>query len=120
MAYTYPASTSQVTMMGALPTRGIPCGGRIQYDPTINVEKLSLSATGKIVMRALQVYGAYVGDYSGAISLYADNSPEAKAAWTTMGLGTNGFDDFMYTLRDTVDLANFRVLKLGTIHIKSP
>ena len=30
---------------------------------------------------ALQEYGAYVGDFSGSINLYADGSPEARAAW---------------------------------------
>ena len=32
--------------------------------------------TGKVIARALQEYGAYCSDYSGAINLYADGSPE--------------------------------------------
>lgn len=105
-----PASTAQATNgSGAEPNRGIPCGGRIQYDPDIDVESLPLSAAGKTIVRALQIYGAYVGDYSGAISLYADNSPEAQAYWRSID-----FDS--YELMDVIDLADFRVLELGAFH----
>src|SRR5512145_2652835 len=96
-----PASTAQATNgSGAEPNRGIPCGGRIQYDPNIDVEALTLSAAGKAIVRALQIYGAYVGDFSGAISLYADNSPEAQAYWKSIG-----FDS--YELQEVIDLADF-------------
>jgi hypothetical protein len=107
--YVPPASTAQAANgAGAQSDRGIPCGGRIQFDPTIDVETLSVSAAGKTILRALQVYGAYVGDYSGAISLYADNSPAARAYWTSIGFGS-------YEL-DGIDLALFRVLAIGTMY----
>jgi hypothetical protein len=70
---------------GAEPDRGIPCGGRIQYEPTIDVDSIDTSDAGKTILRALQIYGAYVGDYSGAISLYADNSPAAQAYYNSIG-----------------------------------
>ena len=35
------------------------------------------SPAWRTILRALQEYGAYVGDYSGALSLYAENSPAA-------------------------------------------
>jgi hypothetical protein len=79
--YTPPASTAQGTTNEALPDRGMPCGMRVQLDPTIDVEALDLAPAGKIIARALQEYGAYVADYGGAISLYADGSPEAVAYW---------------------------------------
>lgn len=105
-----PASTAQASNgSGAEPNRGIPCGGRIQYDPSVDVEALALSAAGKAIVRALQIYGAYVGDYSGAISLYADNAPEAQTYWKSID-----FDS--YELMDVIDLADFRVLELGTLH----
>jgi hypothetical protein len=105
-----PASTAQATNgVGAEPTRGIPCGGRIQYDPTIDVDAINVSSAGKTILRALQTYGAYVGDYSGAISLYADNSPEAQAYWNSIGFDT-------YELQGAIDLADFRVLEIGTMH----
>jgi hypothetical protein len=105
--YTQPASTAQVTVGQALPGRGIPCGGHVQLDPAIDVDALALSASGKIIAKALQEYGAYVGDYAGAIALYAEASPDALAAWNG-GLLHN--DELA-----TVDLLRLRVLKMGTL-----
>jgi hypothetical protein len=106
--YTPPASTAQAANGdGAQKDRGIPCGGRIQYNPSINLDTLKLTRTGRIIMQALQEYGAYVGDFSGAISLYADGSPDAQAYWKGGVLQT-------YELRDIIDLADFQVIKLGT------
>lgn len=104
-----PASTAQGSVGDAQPDRGVPCGGRLQYDPSIDVDGLEVSDAGKTILRALQVYGAYVGDYSGAINLYADNSPNAIEYWTSID-----FD--VYELLDAIDLADFRVLQIGTLH----
>jgi hypothetical protein len=108
--YTSPASTAQARIGDeAVSTRGIPCGGRVQLDPSLNLDRLGLSRSGKIVARALQEYGAYVGDYSGAISLYADNSPAARSAW-------NGGLLDSYELREKVALTSLRVLRLGPVY----
>jgi hypothetical protein len=107
--FTPPASTNSST--GA--EYGIPCGGRIQFDPSIDVTKLGLSPAGVTIMRALQQYGAYVGDYSGALSMYADNSPAARAYWNSGVLGT-------YELRDKIDLSKFRVIKYNTVYAWPP
>jgi hypothetical protein len=108
--YVSPASTAQAANgAGAQSDRGIPCGGRIQYDPSIDVDSLETSDAGKTILRALQIYGAYVGDYSGAISLYADNSPDARSYWDSIGFGT-------YELQDAIDLADFRVLEIGQMY----
>jgi hypothetical protein len=108
--YTPPASTAQGRVgEDSVSWRGIPCGGRIQLDPSIALETLGLSASGMAIARALQEYGAYVGDYSGAINLYAENSPEAQAIWASGVLDT-------YELMDVIDLAWFRVLRLGTLY----
>jgi hypothetical protein len=108
--YTPPASTAQAANgNGAQKDRGIPCGGHLQYDPSIDLDSRKLTATGRIIMQALQEYGAYVGDFSGAMSLYADGSPQAQAYWASGVLD-------MYELRDLIDLADFRVLKLGTLY----
>jgi len=61
-----------------------------------------------MILRALQEYGAYVGDFSGALSLYAENSAAAQAAWT-------GVLD-PYGLGDLLDLTLLRVLRLGTMY----
>jgi hypothetical protein len=60
-------------------------------------------------MQALQEYGAYVGDFSGAISLYGDGSADAQAIWNSGVLDT-------YELLDKIDLASFRVIKLGPLY----
>jgi len=108
--YRSPASTAQARIGDdAISTRGIPCGGRIQLDPTIDVTQLGLSPGGVAVARALQEYGAYVGDYSGAMSLYAENSSSALAEWNGGLLDT-------YELDGKIDLGSFRVLELGTLY----
>lgn len=103
--YTPPASTAQGTTDDARPNRGILCGARIQLDPALDVSKLGLSSTGVAIARALQKYGAFVGDYSGAISLYADSSPDAQAAYRA-GLLSN--DD-----AEAIPLDRFRLLAIG-------
>jgi hypothetical protein len=107
--FTPPASTN--SSIGA--DYGIPCGGRIQFDPSVDVTQLGLSPAGVTIMRALQQYGAYVGDYSGALSMYADNSPEARAYWNSGVLDT-------YELRDKIDLKKLRVIKSGTVYTWPP
>ena len=104
-----PASTN--SNVGA--DYGIPCGGRIQFDPSIDVTQLGLSPAGVTIMRALQQYGAYVGDYSGALSMYADNSPDARAYWSSGVLDT-------YELRDKIDMSKFRVIKYNTVDTWPP
>jgi hypothetical protein len=103
--YTSPASTAQGTFGDAIATRGIMCGGRIQLDPTLDLATLGLSASGLVIARALQEYGAFVGDYSGSVSLYADESPEAQAYWDSGALGND-------TARN-IPLDRFRVLQIG-------
>jgi hypothetical protein len=76
-----PASTAQATVPGTRNSSGIPMGGRIQLDPHWDVEHSALSASGRIVARALQDYGAYCGDYADGNVLFADNSPEALRRW---------------------------------------
>lgn len=106
--YTPPASTAQGTFGDAQPTRGIMCGGRMQLDPSLDLKTLGLSASGLVVARALQEYGALVGDYSGAVSLYADESPDARAYWDAGILGND--------TAEKIPLGRFRVLQLGTVY----
>jgi hypothetical protein len=106
--YMSPASTAQARIGDdSISSRGIPCGGRIQLDPALNLDSLGLSRAGRIVAEALQRYGAYVGDYSGAISLYAENSPAAQTHWKGV-LQT-------YEFADKLDLSRFRVLAFGRL-----
>jgi hypothetical protein len=103
--YTPPASTAQGTFADAQPNRGIPCGGRIQLDPGLDITKLGLSAAGVVIARALQEFGAFVGDYSGAMSLYVDSSTQAQDYWATGVLDNN--------TAGKIPLDRFRVLRLG-------
>jgi hypothetical protein len=104
--YTPPASTAQTRAAEAIKSRGIPCGGRVQLDPELDVESLPISDGAKVIARALQEYGAFVGDYSGSISLYADNSPDALAQW----------DELPIADVDQLELNRFRLLQLGTLY----
>jgi hypothetical protein len=56
-------------------TRGrsaIPEGARLQLDPSLDLDSLGLQGYERTIARALQVYGAFVGDTGGnGISLYA-------------------------------------------------
>jgi hypothetical protein len=106
--YTPPASSAQGTTTDAIQTRGVECGGQLQLDPTLDVSTLGLSATGLMIAKALQTYGAFVGDYSGAISLYADESATAQAYWSTGVLGNGEVNK--------IPLTRLRVLKLGTTY----
>lgn len=107
--YTPPASTAQTTFGPLDPNRGIPCGGRIQLDPALDLDSLGLSPSGRIIAEALQRYGAFVADFSGAVSLYAENSPEAQAVWASGLLDT-------YEIREQIDLRSFRVLEMGRLY----
>jgi hypothetical protein len=106
--YTPPASSAQGTTSDAIQTRGVECGGQIQLDPALDLSTLGLSSTGLMIARALQTYGAFVGDYSGAISLYADESATAQAYWSTGVLGNGEVNK--------IPLTRLRVLKLGTTY----
>jgi hypothetical protein len=106
--YTPPASSAQGTFGDAQPTRGIMCGGRIQLDPSLDLQTLGLSPSGLVLARALQEYGAFVGDYSGAVSLYADESPDALTFWASGSLGND--------TASKIPLGRFRVLQLGTVY----
>lgn len=106
--YTPPASTAQGTTTDAIATRGVLCGGRIQLDPALDVSTLGLSNTGQIIARTLQKYGAYIGDFSGAVSLYADASATARQTYTTIGLSNDSAQG--------IPLNRFRVLQIGTTY----
>jgi hypothetical protein len=106
--YMSPASTAQSRIGDdSIKTRGIPCGGHVQLDPNLNLDSLGLSRAGRIIAEALQRYGAYVGDYSGAISIYAENAPAAQEHWKGL-LDT-------YVFQNKLDLSKLRVLQYGTL-----
>jgi hypothetical protein len=58
----------------------IPEGTRFRLDPSIDVTKLGLPPGGVAIARALQEYGMYVTDKSGAVVLTAESSAPYVAA----------------------------------------
>ncbi len=56
----------------------IPEGARVQLDPSVNVDSLSMSAGEKTVAKALQKYGAYVIDCGGAGMAFQFEHPMDK------------------------------------------
>jgi hypothetical protein len=99
--YVHPAST-------AFDAQGdenaIPMGGRIQLDPLLDLNSLDLSPAARVVARALQEYGAYVGDYAGSLVLYAEGLyGKPDQSWS----GVLEEDDLAI-----IPWQSFRVLKL--------
>lgn len=106
-----PASTAQATVPGTRNSTGVPMGGRIQLDPSWDVEHSALTRSGKIIARTLQEYGAYCGDYAGANVLFAENSPEAVKAWA----GLLDREDLMAVFTPKMIQEHFRLLDLGNV-----
>jgi hypothetical protein len=80
----YPASKTdgKVDRLDVLPE-----GARLRLDPTLDVDAIpGLDRTGRIIARALQEYGAYNIDNSGANKLYAEDNLTAN--WGTTLVAT--------------------------------
>lgn len=61
----YPAAKTDGSNMAGV-DHPIPEGSRIQLDPAVDVDALDASPAAEVIARALQTYGAYVGDNGGA------------------------------------------------------
>lgn len=103
-----PASTAQATVAPLRQDFGVPCGGRMQLDPSLDVTALGLSPSGVTIARALQEYGAYVAGVTDGMILSADDSPAAQAAWATGLLASDEVS--------RIPLTRFRVLAIGALH----
>jgi hypothetical protein len=65
----------------------LPEGARIQLDPSLNVGSLPISNLNKILASAMQVYGAYVVDTGGSLSIRAEsNLGRGYDAWGKVGV----------------------------------
>lgn len=67
--YVYPATACWNGTGGA---NAIPMGARIQLDPALNLDSLGLSPGAKVIARALQEYGAYLGEVAGGRTFFAE------------------------------------------------
>ncbi len=115
MAYDYPRSSVYAYPASMTDGKGgvdaIPEGGRIQLDPTLDLDTLSLSPAAKVIARALQEYGAYVGDNGGGIALYAEGLyGKPDQTWA----GVLAYDDLV-----AIPWQRFRVLKLPPLKTDS-
>lgn len=68
----------------------IPIGARIQLDPTINVSLLPIPDWQKVIARALQVYGAYCADSSGAFAFRGEASIGRSQPDIWVAVGVSG------------------------------
>lgn len=81
----------------------IPEGARIQLDPTFDVEAQAWPAWKKTVARALQQYGAYLGDTGGSLSIRGEASiNRGYDAWASAGVTSSSLADLPWN--------SFRVL----------
>ena len=90
-------------------TARLQLGARLQLDPAFNIEKSDLSPTGKIIARALQTYGAFVGDQAGANVLFAEAGPEQLAEWP----GLLKADELAAVFSPEMMAKHFRVIDMG-------
>jgi hypothetical protein len=51
----------------------IPIGAHLQLDPSLDLDTLNLSPGAKVVARAMQEYGLYIGDNGWGLSLFAES-----------------------------------------------
>jgi hypothetical protein len=85
----------------------IPLGARIQLDPTLDLSQLQLRPYEQTIARALQVYGAFVAETGGAVSLFAAH-PYGYRRNPYAGL----LPDVDYVSLDRIPLDRLRVLKM--------
>lgn len=86
----YPAAKSDGKNMTGV-ANPIPEGGRIQLDPSVDVDSLDASPGVKTVARALQTYGAYVGDNGGArVAILFEHGPDSQV-YEESGIGNGDY-----------------------------
>ncbi len=96
---------------GSTEQYALPEGGRIQLDPSIDVDSLALSPAEKVIAKAMQEYGMILGDNGGGIQLYAAR-PNNYDWGNTFG-EVDELDGFAYLFNGEISIKDFRVLQLG-------
>lgn len=84
----------------------IPEGARLQLDPKLDLDSLNLSPATKIVAKAMQKYGMYVGDNSSDFTIYFQNLGPDGGKWKEYNL----FRDLK-----NIPVNKFRVIKCKVI-----
>jgi hypothetical protein len=88
-------ATHSVSVRGPLSTDSVsesapPEGTLFKLDPSLDVASLAIPQWQKTIARAMQVYGTYVRDNGGALSIYAESSTTTLGgrhydAWDKIG-----------------------------------
>jgi hypothetical protein len=83
---TSPAFVSPATTSDGHDPNGVPMGSHLQLDPRFDVTQLPRGQ--RLIARAMQRYGVYVGDTSSAITLFAQNASSVAgfrypASWSS-------------------------------------
>lgn len=101
--WVYPATSGGGT---STDPNALPYGARVQLDPTLDLDTLGLSPAAKIIARALQEYGAFVGDQGGGGIIFITESFYGKPIdyWSGV-LAQNALVN--------LPADRFRVLKMG-------
>ncbi len=64
-------------------------GTRVQLDPTLNVDQLPIPSWEKTLARAMQVYGMYLRDDGGALTIFSeDSASRGYDAWSKLGFSS--------------------------------
>jgi hypothetical protein len=100
----YPATKTDGSNMDGVGSP-IPEGARVQLDPSIDVDTIpGISSGEKAIAKALQTYGAYVGDNGGArMAFIAEYAPDS-GAYSQAGLSGD------FVALDHIPWAKLRVL----------
>ena len=110
--YVPPASTAQASSPATRNNReGMPMGARIRLDPAFDVQSSPLSPAGKTIARALQEFGAYLGDFAGGNVIYAESAPEALEAWE----GLLASDELEKVFTPDMMKKHFQLLDMGEV-----
>lgn len=99
-----PATASDGRSSGA---GTIPEGAHLQLDPNLDLSSLGLNAWQKVVARALQQYGMFLGDTGSAVGLSAVN------AISFAGPNPYPWGDVSYAGLPASLLSHMRVLQMG-------
>jgi hypothetical protein len=84
----------------------LPMGALLRLDPSLDLEALELTPVEQTIARALQVYGMYLGDTGGAVSLYAVH----PSSYKTNPYG-DLFDSGPYTLLKGIPLDRLQLIE---------
>jgi len=66
-----PVAPATESAGGSSNPNGLPMGTRVRLNPKLDLSTLSLTRYERTIARALKVYGMYLGDTGGTLSLYA-------------------------------------------------